>query len=88
MDNNLYSKIYFITLCNFWHRNKTWKEIQHIQNLDTEELEILSYDRFKYFTILFFILKLSRIRPCENNNSCGMNPAKLVWHFSEFSTIF
>jgi hypothetical protein len=21
MGNNLYSKIYFITLCNFWHRS-------------------------------------------------------------------
>jgi hypothetical protein len=21
MENNLYKKIYFITLCNFWHRS-------------------------------------------------------------------
>jgi hypothetical protein len=36
--HNLYSKIYFIPLCNFWHRSYSWQEIQHIQNLDTEEL--------------------------------------------------
>jgi hypothetical protein len=37
------------------------------------------------------MLNISRIRPCENNKvvvSFTMNPAKLVLHFSEFSTIF
>jgi hypothetical protein len=40
--------------------------------LDTEDLQILSYGRSKFFTFLFFMIQISRIRPCENNKSCSI----------------
>jgi hypothetical protein len=58
--------------------------IQHIQNLNAEELEFLSYDRSSYFTILFFVLKISRITPCENNKHCSIHhnePNKIRFAF-------
>jgi hypothetical protein len=32
----------------------------------------LSYGRSRFFTFLFFMLKISRIRPYENNKSCSI----------------
>jgi hypothetical protein len=32
----------------------------------------LSYGRSRYFIFLFFMLKISRIRTCENNKSCSI----------------
>jgi hypothetical protein len=51
----------------------------------------LSYGRSRYFTILFFILKISRNRTCENNKSCSIyhrESYKIGFVFSEFYTIF
>jgi hypothetical protein len=53
---------------------------------------ILSYGRFWFFTFLFFMLKISRIRLCEYNKSCSIfhhesNKVEFAF-FSEFSTIF
>jgi hypothetical protein len=51
----------------------------------------MSYGRSRYFTIQFFMLKISRIRPCENNRSYGISlpeSNKMGLYFSEFSTIF
>jgi hypothetical protein len=33
---------------------------------------VLSYGRSRYFTILFFMLKISITRTCENNKSCSI----------------
>jgi hypothetical protein len=71
-ENNLFNKIYCITLCNFWHNILSWPNTQHIQNWDTEELWISSYARSRFFTIVFFMLKIFRIQPCANNKSGGI----------------
>jgi hypothetical protein len=51
----------------------------------------LSYRRSRHFTVLFFMLKISIFRPCENNKVVVFittNPTKFVLQFSEVSTIF
>jgi hypothetical protein len=42
----------------------------------------LSYGRSRYFTILFFMLKISRVRTCENNKSCS------IFHHESYKTGF
>jgi hypothetical protein len=42
------------------------------KKLDTGDLWILSYGRSRFFRFLFFMLKISRIRPCEYNKSCSI----------------
>jgi hypothetical protein len=70
MEKHFYKKIYFITLCNFWHRSLPWPNTQHIQKLATEDLYILRYCRSKFFTFVFFMQKLSGISSGQNNKSC------------------
>jgi hypothetical protein len=56
--------------------------------LDIEDLNILRYCRSRIFTFLFFMLKISRIRPTKVVVFSTSNPTKFVWHFSELPTIF
>jgi hypothetical protein len=36
----------------------------------------LMFDRSRFFTFVFFMLKIFRIKPCENNKSCGISLAE------------
>jgi hypothetical protein len=59
--------------------------------LDIEDLWILRYCRSRFFTFLFFMLKISRNRLGEYNKSCSTSHPKLrkiELHFSDFPTIF
>jgi hypothetical protein len=55
----------------------------------------LSYGRSRFFTFLFFMLKIFRIRPFENNESCSIlhSKSKIIGvafflNFLRFSTHF
>jgi hypothetical protein len=92
MENNTYKKIYFTTLCIFWHRGWSWYSTQHIQKLATQDLWILRYNRSRVFTFLFFMLKISGNRLGEYNKSCRIfhnesNKIKFdfFWIFYDFS---
>jgi hypothetical protein len=72
MEKHFYKKIYIITLCNFWHRSKSWPTTQDIQKLATEELWFFRYCRSRVFTFVFFMLKLTEISSDKNIKSCGI----------------
>jgi hypothetical protein len=57
-QDNLYKKIYSVTLCKFWHRAYTFKAPQHIQNPAHDHVWILQKHRSRYFTFQFFKQKL------------------------------
>jgi hypothetical protein len=68
-----------------------WPNTQHIQNWDTEESWISSYAKSRFFTFVFFMLKLFQIQPCANNKRGGIylsEPNKIglvfFWCFYEF----
>jgi hypothetical protein len=51
----------------------------------------LSYGRSRFSAFLFFILNITRIRPCEYNKSCSTfhhESNKIKFQFSKFSTHF
>jgi hypothetical protein len=59
--------------------------------LDTEDLWILRYHRSRFFTFLFFMLKISRNRLGEYNKRCSapyQESSKIEFAISEFSTNF
>jgi hypothetical protein len=71
MEKYFYKKIFNIILCNFWHRNYSWQDTQHIQKLAIEDLRFLRYCRSRLFTFVFFMQKLSGTSSGKNNKRWG-----------------
>jgi hypothetical protein len=95
MEKNLYKTIYYITLCNSWHRSLSWPNTQHIQKLATEDLYNLRYCRSRFFTFVFFMQKLTGISSGKNNKSCRIFHHEsnkidfaFFWFLPQFSTNF